>query len=160
MSKGKRNEGVASGSAGRRTGHKSFVERMVSKTDSMFSLGTALAKMLRDRGAPEEIIRKSDSFIPELEGYREIFFGLRDSGWVPAKKSSRVEFRVGDRVTVCEEHLSRYSFIPGLEEGTAKLVVAGFVSRGEGAKGEDVLVKDADTGAPYGLIPKSRLIGV
>ena len=150
----------SSGVAGRKVGvHKTFIERLVFKADSMFSLGTELARMLQDRMAPGDVASKAQEFIPVLEKYREMFFGLRDSGWVPAEKSHKKDFKEGDRVMIVKEHLHRYDFISGLSEGVTKLVAAKFVPRGEGAKYVDVLVQDAVTGAAYGLIPKSQLVG-
>ena len=169
MSKGKKSRSGSengatsagsSGSAPRRSGvRKTFIELLVSKADAMYSLGSELAKMLLDRGAPDEITQKSHDFVPVLEKYRELFFALRDSGWTPAEKAPKKDFQEGDRVAVAKAHLSRYDFIAGLAEGTTKLVAAKFVSRGESTKFVDVLVKDAITGATYGLIPKSQLIG-
>ena len=150
----------SSGSVARRAGvRKTFIERLVFKADAMFSLGTELAKMLLDRGAPDEFTQKSHDFVPALEKYREMFFTLRDSGWVPAEKAPKVDFKEGDRVTVIKAHLPRYDFIIGLSDGTTKLVAAKFVNRGESARVIDVLVKDAVTGVTYGLIPKSQLVG-
>lgn len=169
MSKGKKNRssgenGAASagssGSAARRPMvRKTFLERLVSKVDSMYSLGTELAKLLQDRSAPEEVTQIARDFVPVLEKYRERFFALRDSGWTPAERAPKVDFKEGDRVTVIKAHLPRYDFITGLADGTTKLVAAKFVNRGESARVIDVLVKDAATGATYGLIPKSQLVG-
>ena len=169
MSKGKRNSGrgenggTSAGSAGsavrRPMIRKTFLERLVFKADSMYTHGAELAKMLLDRGAPDEITQKTHDFLPALEKYRELFFALRDSGWVPAEKAPAKGFHEGDRVMVIGKHLPRYDFIAGLAEGTTKLVAAKFVNRGESAKVVDVLVTDAVTGATYGLIPKSQLVG-
>ena len=138
---------------------KTYLELLVFKADSMYSLGTELAKMLIDRGAPDDVTQKSHDFVPALEKYRELFFALRDSGWTPPEKAPKKDFQEGDRVMVTKLHLSRYDFIAGLADGTTKLVAAKFVSRGESTKFVDVLVKDAITDATYGLIPKSQLVG-
>ena len=169
MSKGKRNRsssenGAApagsSGAAVRKVGvHKTFIERLLAKADSVFATGSELARMLQDRMAPGDVASKAQEFIPVLEKYREMFFGLRDSGWVPAEKSHKKDFKEGDRVMIVKEHLHRYDFISGLSEGATKLVAAKFVPRGEGAKYVDVLVQDAASGATYGLVPKSQLVG-
>ena len=164
MSKGKRNAGSGgtplspSSSVGRRIGvRKTFIERLLAKADSMFSMGTDLAQMLQDRRAPGEVSGKALEFIPVLEKYREMFFGLRDSGWVPAEKSLKKDFQEGDRVMIVKDHIPRYEYIPGLSEGTTQLVAAKFIPRG--GKYVDVLVKDAATGAAYGLVPKGQLVG-
>jgi len=169
MSKGKKNSSrgenggassSVSGSVARRPMvRKTFLERLVLKADSMFSLGTELAKLLQDRSAPDEIVQIARDFVPVLEKYRERFFALRDSGWSPAERAPKVDFQEGDRVAVLKAHLPRYDYIVGLTDGTTKLVAAKFISRGESAKVIDVLVKDAATGAAYGLIPKSQLAG-
>ena len=169
MSKGKKNSSrgenggassSVSGSVARRPMvRKTFLERLVLKADSMYSLGTELAKMLLDRGAPDDVTQKSHDFVPALEKYRELFFALRDSGWTPPEKAPKKDFQEGDRVMVTKLHLSRYDFIAGRADGTTKLVAAKFVSRGESTKFVDVLVKDAITDATYGLIPKSQLVG-
>ena len=123
----------------------------------MFSMGTDLAQMLQDRRAPGEVSGKALEFIPVLEKYREMFFGLRDSGWVPAEKSLKKDFQEGARVMIVKDHIPRYEYIPGLSEGTTQLVAAKFIPRG--GKYVDVLVKDAATGAAYGLVPKGQLVG-
>jgi len=170
MSKGKRSSGrgadagassASSGLSVRKTAiRKTFLERLVFKADSMYTYGAELAKMLLDRGAPDEITQKSHDFLPALEKYRELFFVLRDSGWAPAEKALAKGFQEGEQVTIARKHLARYDFIAGLAEGTTKLVAAKFVNRGESSRYVDVLVKDAVTGATYGLIPKSQLVGV
>ena len=156
---GQSSAGPASPASRRQGVRRSFIERLLAKADSMFASGTELAKMLQDRMAPDEITHKAAEFIPVLERYREMFFALRDSGWVPAEKSHRKDFQEGDRVAIVKAHLPRYDFIPGLVEGVTKLVASKFVPRGEGGKYVDVLVKDAVTGATYGLVPKSQLVG-
>ena len=167
MSKGRKsrseNGSASAGSSGstvrRSPIRKTFIERLLAKADSMFSTGTELSKMLLDRGAPDEITQKSHDFVPVLEKYREMFFVLRDSGWVPPEKAPMNDFKEGDRVAIVKAHLPRYDFISGLAEGVTKLVASKFVPRGAGGKYVDVLVKDAVTGATYGLIPKSQLVG-
>ena len=169
MSKGKKspgrgeNGGASAGSAGpaarRPAIRKTFLERLVFKADSMYTYGAELAKMLLDRGAPDEITQKSHDFLPALEKYRELFFALRDSGWAPAEKAPAKGFQEGDRVAVIKAHLPRYDFIAGLAEGTTKLAASKFVARGKSVKVYDVLVTDAITGVSYGLIPKAHLVG-
>ena len=169
MSKGRKNAsrgadgGALSSSPGsavrRPMVRKTVIERLVLKADSMFSLGTEVAKLLQDRSAPDEIVHIAREFVPILEKYRERFFALRDSGWVPAEKAPKKDFQAGDRVSVLKAYLPRYDFIAGLAEGTTKLVAERFVSRGKSEKFADVVVKDADTGVVYGLIPKSHLAG-
>jgi hypothetical protein len=157
------NGSVSAGSSGstirRSPNRKTFIERLLAKADSMVSTGTELAQMLQDRIAPSGIHDKALEFVPVLEKYREMFFALRDSGWVPPEKAPMKDFKEGDRVAIVKAHLPRYDFISGLAEGVTKLEVAKFVPRGEGAKYVDVLVKDAVTGATYGLVPKSQLVG-
>jgi hypothetical protein len=165
MSKGRKsrseNGSASAGSSGlavrRSPNRKTFIERLLAKADSMFSMGTDLAQMLQDRRAPGEVSGKALEFIPVLEKYREMFFGLRDSGWVPAEKSLKKDFQEGDRVMIVKDHIPRYEYIPGLSEGTTQLVAAKFIPRG--GKYVDVLVKDAATGAAYGLVPKGQLVG-
>ena len=138
---------------------KTLIERLLFKVDAMRSYGVELAKMLLVRGAPDEITQIAHDFVPVLEKYREKFLGLSGSGWVPAEKSPKKDFAVGDRVTVIKAQLPRYDYIPGLSSGNTQLVAEKFVNRGESAKFIDVLVKDASTGVPYGLIPRHHLVG-
>jgi hypothetical protein len=169
MSKGRKNasrnenggaSSSAPGSAARRpVVRKTFLEQLVFKADSMHALGAELAKRLQDRSAPDEIIQMSRDFVPVLEKYRERFFALRDSGWIPAERAPKVDFQEGDRVAVVKAHWPRYDFISGMAEGATKLEAEKFVRRGKSAKVIDVLVKDAVTGVTYGLIPKSHLVG-
>ena len=167
MSKGRKsrseNGSASAGSSGstirRSPNRKTFLERLVFKADSMYTYGAELAKMLLDRGAPDEITQKSHDFLPALEKYRELFFALRDSGWAPAEKAPAKGFQEGDRVAVIKAHLPRYDFIAGLAEGTTKLAASKFVARGKSVKVYDVLVTDAITGVSYGLIPKAHLVG-
>jgi hypothetical protein len=167
MSKGRKNASKENGASVSTSGvairrpriRKTFLERLVFKADSMYSLGAELAKLLQYRSAPEEVVQIAREFVLVLEKYRERIFALRDSGWAPSEKASKVDFQEGDRVSVLKAHLSRYDFIPGLAEGSTKLMAAKFISRGKSAKFVDVLVSDASTGATYGLIPKSQLAG-
>jgi hypothetical protein len=170
MSKDKRSSGrgvdagassaALSGPSIRKTAiRKTFLERLVFKADSMYTYGAELAKMLLDRGAPDEITQKSHDFLPALEKYRELFFALRDSGWAPAEKAPAKGFQEGDRVAVIKAHLPRYDFIAGLADGSTKLTAMRFIARGKSAKVYDVVVTDATTGVSYGLIPKAHLVG-
>jgi hypothetical protein len=136
---------------------KTYLERLIGRSDSMYALGSELVRRLKDRNAPVDIISKAEAYIPVLEQFRELFFGLRDSGWVPVQRGSRQEFVEGARVGILKDQIERYSFIPGLAEGTVRLVADRLFERGTTHKYVEVLVKDAETGAVYGLIPKRHL---
>jgi len=137
--------------------HRTFIERLVAKAEDMYTTGTEIAKMIGGRGAPTDIETVAREFVPILEKYRERFFALRSSGWAPPETGAKIEIKEGDTVTIAKSAIAKYDFIEGLAEGRTKLVAVKFVPRGEG-KIVDVLVKDAVTGAPYGLILKSILI--
>lgn len=135
--------------------HRTFIERLLGKADVMYSTGTDIAKMIGSRAAPTDIVVVAQDFVGILEKYRERFFALRDSGWSPPE-AAKTDIQEGDTVTIAKKFLARYDYIEGLAEGRTKLVAAKFTPKG--SKGIDVLVKDAATSAPYGLIPKSHLI--
>ena len=134
---------------------RTYIERLLGKAETLYSTGADIAKMINGRGAPAEIVTVAQEFVGVLEKYRERFFALRNSGWSPPESASKVEIKEGDTVSIKKKFLPKYDYIEGLSEGRTKLVAAKFTPKG--GKGIDVLVKDAATGAPYGLIPKGHL---
>lgn len=135
---------------------RTFIQRVLARAEIMYSTGADIAKMIAGRGAPDGIETVAQEFVTILEKYRERFFALRDSGWAPPEAASKADIKEGDTVTIAKKFLAKYDYIEGLAEGRTKLVAAKFTPKG--AKGTEVLVKDAATSAPYGLIPKSHLI--
>lgn len=133
---------------------RTFVERLVAKSEDLYSVGAGIAKMIAGRGAPGDVEKVAQEFVGVLEQYRGRFFALRDSGWT-LSEPSKAEIKEGDAVMIMKEFLPKYDYIVGLAEGTTKLVAARVTPKG--AKGADVLVTNAVTGAPYGLIPKGHL---
>ena len=136
------NSSAGSGAAGpvSRKPHvrRSFIERLVAKSEDMFSLGADIAKMISGRNAPGDVEAVAKSFVSVLEQYHEKFIVLKDSGWAPAEAASKAEIKEGDIVTIVKSALPKYDFIEGLAEGRTKLVAVRFVPRGEG-KVVDVL---------------------
>jgi hypothetical protein len=135
---------------------RTYIERLLGKAEAMYSIGTDIAKMISGRGAPADIVTVAQEFVGVLEKYRRRFLALRDSGWLPPEPASKAEIKEGDAVSIAKKFLPKYDYIEGLAEGRTKLVAAKLTPKG--GKGIDVLVKDAATNAPYGLIPKGHLI--
>lgn len=156
-SKSKKSSGDGAGTTGPRKQRvtKPFVDRLIAKAEVIFSRSAEIALACEKRGVSREIVDDARVFLAAAETYREIFFGLRTSGWEPARKSVSVEIKKGDKVRVSSkpEILARYSYLPG--GATTELVAKEVVARGKSA---EVLVATAAGDQVCGYIPRNHLI--
>lgn len=164
MSKGKnRNSNKGEGSAasaGSASGarkpraKRSFVERMVDKAEVIFAKASEVALASEKRGVPTATVLIAKEFVTLAEKYREAFFELRASSWTPPTKAISIAIEVGSRVAIAPASLATYSYIPGVTDNTAKLVVSAVLQQG---KRVQALVTTED-GQPCGYIPRSHLV--
>lgn len=161
MSKGKnRNSnkgegGTASASGGRKPRvQRSFVERLVDKAETIFTKASEVALMSEKRGVPTATVTIAKEFVTLTEKYREAFYLLRASAWTPPAKASSIPIAAGAKVAIAPGSLATYSYIPGVTDGTARLVVTAVLQQG---KRVQVLVT-TEEGQPCGYIPRSHLV--
>lgn len=164
MSKKKRNNPDGSQAqtvSSRKKMVKPFVDQMVDKADVIFAKSNEILVRLEKRGAPSEVLAKVRGFVPRVEEYREVLFGLRDSGWQPSAKAEPAKIEPGDRVAIKEEHRDAYSYIRGVSEGTVALRA---ISVDDVGRSQEIVVESYDPedssapSVPCGRIPRSRLV--
>ena len=126
-------------------------ERLCEKADKVHTMVATMAKELASRGAPQDVRGTTTAFLTQVETWRESFFALKNSGWAPASKAGKVAIVEGDPIKIVDEHASRYTFIPGLAEGTT-LLVAGAVVQTSKLQ-VDIMLKDTE-GKFYGYAPR------
>jgi len=159
----KRGSDGSSGSAGGATARKArvvkpFVERLIDKSEVIFARGSEIALACEKRGVPREVTTVAKDFLGFAEKFREAFFGLRTSGWVPVKKaSSQGPLAIGDKVTIVDqpEIRARYSYLPGGAE--IEMAVKDMIPRG---KSFEVLVVPVGSEQSCGYIPRNHLVRV
>ena len=115
----------------------------------------SVAEITSKRGAPADVVAASKDFVAQTEAWREKFFGLKSSGWMPSKSAAKSALTEGDEVAIVPEQREIYAYIPGLLEGTIKLF-AGTILPGAKGKPTRVLVKSAE-GQVYGFVPNTHL---
>jgi hypothetical protein len=153
--KGGEQSGTGTGTGigtGRPSPMKPFVERMVGRTEAIYAKASEVALDLEKRGAPLAVVKVANDFVGECEKYREAFYELRVSGWKPVS-AEEFDPQAGTKVAINSKNRELYTWIPGVSDGTAALVVARV---NEGAR-PLYLVGTAD-GASFGYIPKSHLV--
>lgn len=133
--------------------HPTFIERLIGAADTIHAKATMLAAECVRKGVPEETTQVARDFIPVAEKYREVFFGLKASGWAPPANASQVTIAEGDKIAIRQEALADYDYIPGLAEGTTKLIAGPITVAGKHVK---VLLLGED-GHPYGRATRSHL---
>jgi len=137
---------------------KPFVERLIDKAEVIFARGSEIALACEKRGVPREVTTVAKDFLGLVEKFREAFFGLRTSGWVPVKKaSSQGPLAIGDKVTIVDqpEIRARYSYLPGGPE--IEMEVKAMIPRG---KSFEVLVVPVGSEQSCGYIPRNHLVRV
>jgi hypothetical protein len=130
-------------------------ERLCNKADKIYEMVTGMGKELAARGAPMAIRDATSAFVVRVEAWRESFFTLKSSGWVPLEKSAKVVIVEGDPIKIVDEHLARYSFIEGLADGRVQLVAGSVVQVNRFQV--DVMLKDTE-GKFYGYAPRKFLV--
>jgi len=115
-------------------------ERMRAKAKTARSLLEDLAVLAKRTVAPQEIVEKSQALGSEIGFLQSIIGALDTSGWQPAKLVPLKDLAEGDAITVAPKHRETYSFVPGLADGTVKLV-AGTIVRSSNGRILRVLLK-------------------
>ena len=134
--------------------HPSFIERLIAAADTVHAKASMVVEMCVKKGVPEETTQVARDFIPVAEKYREVFFGLKNSGWNPPAKASLVTIAEGDKIAIRPEAMAEYDYIVGLAEGTTKLVAGPVTVSG---KRVQVLLLNELNGHPYGRATRSHL---
>ena len=133
---------------------KSLVERLVVKAEVIVAKAHEVAVAAAKRGVPEITAKLTREFVPLAEAYRAAFHELRTSGWAPSAQAETILIEEGSKVSIKPESKSMYAYIPGILDGTAKLVVVKVLQSG---KRVQALVTTED-GQPCGYIPRSHLV--
>lgn len=134
--------------------HPNFIERLISAADGIHERAAKIAEMCVQKGVPEETTQVARDFVPTAEKYREVFFGLKASNWVPPAKASQVVIAKGDKIAIRPEAKVEYDYIKGLDDGTTKLVAGEVTVSGKQVR---VLLLGED-GHPYGRASRSHLV--
>lgn len=130
-------------------------ERMVDKANRAVALVDDVAKVMADRGAPEEVVDASKVLLDQVTNWAKRILDLKDSGWVPTDPSVKLPINEGDAIKIVDDEKGIYSFIPGVLEGTAQLVAGPSIQ--DGKNQIKILVKDPSNGGVYGYVPKRYL---
>jgi hypothetical protein len=130
-------------------------ERLVDKANRTVALVQDVAKVVADRGAPEEVIDASKVLLDQVTNWARSILDLKDSGWVPTDPSVKLPINEGDPIKIVDDEKGIYSFIPGVLEGTAQLVAGPSIQ--DGKNQVKILVKDPSNGGVYGYVPKRYL---
>jgi len=133
---------------------KSFVERLIDKAQNIYTKASEVAQAAEKRGVPAATVHIAKEFVGLASHYRDTVVALRTSGWTPLTKAISIVIEVGSKVAIATESLATYSYIPGVTDGTAKLVVSAVIQQG---KRVQALVTTED-GQPCGYIPRSHLV--
>jgi hypothetical protein len=128
--------------------------RLCEKADKVYAMVAEMAKQTASRGAPEAVCSVASAFLAQVETWRDVFYGLKTSGWVPSASVAKDAIKEGDLIRILPEHEGRYSFIDGLADGTVKLV-AGSVDQ-VNKMIVQVMLKGED-GKFYGYCPRQYL---
>jgi hypothetical protein len=134
-----------------------LAERWVEKADKVFSLAADIADKAAKRGAPAEVVESAKALVPLIESWREKFIGLKEIKWEPAgKPAAKTALVEGDSISFVDDPdvIAAYSYIEGVVEKTADLIVGG-IAQGVG-KTVKILVKDRN-GRGYGWVPRGHL---
>ena len=154
-SKKEKPEGAAKAPRAPRAPLGTLAERLLDKAEKVFTYAASVAEITAKRGAPADVVAASKDFVAQTEAWREKFFGLKSSGWMPSKSAAKSALTEGDEVAIVPEQREIYAYIPGLLEGTIKLF-AGTILPGAKGKPTRVLVKSAE-GQVYGFVPNTHL---
>ena len=154
-SKKEKPEGAAKAPRAPRAPLGTLAERLLDKAEKVFAYAASVADITTKRGAPADVAAAAKEFVAQTETWREKFFGLKSSGWVPSKSAAKSALSEGDEVSIVAEQREIYAYIPGLLEGTIKLF-AGTILLGAKGKPTRVLVKSAE-GQVYGFVPNTHL---
>jgi hypothetical protein len=134
--------------------HPTFIERLIGAADTIHAKATMLAAECVKKGVPEETTQVARDFIPLAEKYREVFFGLKESGWAPPAKASQVTISEGDKIAIRPEAQGLYDYIHNVDGSPIKLVAGQVTVSG---KRVQVLLLGED-GHPYGRATRSHLM--
>jgi hypothetical protein len=129
-------------------------ERLCEKADKIHAAASDMAQQLVKRGAPQSAREAALAFVAQVEAWREIFFGLKSTGWEPVSASVKAPIVEGDPIQIVAEHVARYSFIEGLAEGKVQLVAGSVVQTSKLLV--EIMLKDTE-GKFYGYAPRRFL---
>jgi len=115
-------------------------ERMRAKAKTACALLEDLAVLAKRTGAPADIVEKASALSTEISELQLSTALLVTSGWQPVKIAALKDLAEGDAITVAPKHRETYSFVPGLADGTVKLV-AGAITRSSNGRILRVLLK-------------------
>ena len=135
---------------------KPFVERLVDKAVGIHIKAVEIAKAAEARGAPAATVVIVKEFAGLAEKYLDAIAGLRDSGWKPSDSSIPLPIVEGSKVSIKPENRGLYDYIPGVADGTAKLVATKVIEHGMGRMVQ--VLAATEEGTPCGYIPRSHLV--
>lgn len=163
MSKSKKGRGDSASSTSRRETdggnsssqpvvkkQKTEAERLRKKVEMAHAAIEDVLGRLVAGSAADKIVGLSRSLAESLAELRKEVVGLVDSGWQPAKRVPLKDLVEGDPITIVVKYHDMYGFIPGLAEGTVKLV-AGKIVRSSNGRIQRVLLSTKEQGVPGGM---------
>lgn len=131
-------------------------ERLVEKAEYIKSEAILMLKLATGRGAPENIVVTVQQLLTEADMALGAMVALKESTWQPAdKKKTAAPMKTvnkGDKIIILKDYVSKYSYIPGLAEGSASLVAADVQVAGRFTQ---VLLKAGES--VYGWAPRSHV---
>lgn len=168
MSKSKRGRGDTAASTSRREvdggnsssqpvvkKQKTEAERLRKKVETAHASIEDVLSRLVAGAAADKVVGQARGLAELLAELRKEVVGLVDSGWQPAKRAPLKDLVEGDPIKIGAKNHDMYGFIPGLFEGTVKLV-AGTIVRSKNGRIQRVLLRKKEEGvqgeqeiAPY-----------
>lgn len=120
---------------------QTVAERIFNKSKSAHALVESLLELATRTGVPEDLVGMFRNAAADLAQIRTSVVGqLVNSGWQPTKVAALKALQEGDRIMIGAKHREAYAFIPGLADGTVKLV-AGTIVRTANGRIQRVLLK-------------------
>lgn len=131
-------------------------ERLVEKAEYIKSEATLMLKLAIGRGAPENTVAAVQQLLAEADMSLGAMVALKESEWQPTdKKKTAAPMKTvnkGDKIVILKDYVSKYSYIPGLTEGSISLVAADVQVAGRFTQ---VLLKAGES--VYGWAPRSHV---
>ena len=135
---------------------KPFVERLIGKATDIHLKAVEIAKAAETRGAPAATVVIAKEFAGLAEKYRDAIAELQASGWKPSDSSIPLPITEGSKVSIKPENKGLYDYIPGVADGTARLVATKVIEHGMGRMVQALVA--TEEGTPCGYIPRSHLV--
>jgi len=134
-------------------------ERLYTKAETAHKFAADALKLAKARRVPQETIAVMETFMVDIGGWRDKVKMLVDEGWEPAEAATMQDLVVGEAIAIDPEHVEQYAYIPGVREGSIRLVAGEIRPAG---RTKNVLLKVLATGEQseqiHGWAPLSHLI--